>query len=73
MAQTSKIDLEAYFRPLTAFLQKVPSITGKIGTERQEDGTWSGKFTIDIDDKSKSTSAASSSAAEGAVSLPAVT
>jgi hypothetical protein len=51
VAQTSKIDLEAYFRPLTAFLQKVPSITGKIGTERQEDGTWSAKFTIDIDDE----------------------
>jgi len=26
------MDLEAYFRPLIAFLKKVPSIKGKIGT-----------------------------------------
>jgi hypothetical protein len=51
VAQTSKIDLDTYFRPLTAFLQKVPSITGKIGTERQEDGIWAVKFSIDIDDE----------------------
>jgi len=40
---------ENYFRPLKAYLSRVPGITGQIGCGASDDGLWWLKFTINIE------------------------